>query len=60
MTGIIGQIVVLVRLQLSLKEKLFDVSNAVPSAAYLVERSFVVIPKRPGVQKKTSTFVPKM
>jgi hypothetical protein len=52
------------------KRKVVDLSNAVPIAAHLVERrfcqadasamaSFVAIPKRPGVQKKTSTFVPK-
>jgi hypothetical protein len=51
--------------------KVIDVSNAVPSAAHMVERSFCQTnvramgelrsrTKRPGVQKKTSTSVPKM
>jgi hypothetical protein len=40
MTYIIGQIIVLVRLQLSLNRKFVDESNAIPSVAHLVERSF--------------------
>jgi hypothetical protein len=40
MTYIIGQIIVLVRLQLSLNRKFVDESNAIPGAAHLVERSF--------------------
>jgi len=51
--------------------RVIDVSDAVASAARLVERSFCQKnandmtefrghTKRPGVQKKTSIFVPKM